>query len=132
MHRLSCSSHRAYNSMVSQSPKLNALCVDMRARQDSPQANSSNVFPYQDINDPLENLTGWVESRCRAASVCESQFPPGIIVPQTELLLQETTKCSARSCPFPTGKAEALHMAGQPDPPSPNSFALSLLSQWIC
>lgn len=110
-HRLSCSSHRAYNSKVSQSS--NALRADMRALQDSPQARSSNVFPFQDIS---ENLAGWVEHRCRVVSLCESHFPPGILVPQTELLLQETTKWKARSCPFPTGKAKALHMAGSSKP----------------
>lgn len=40
--------------------------------------------------------------------MCELHFPPVILVPQTNLLLQETATCSSRSCQFPTRGAENL------------------------
>lgn len=81
-----------------------------RGLQDSPQPHSSSVFLFQDINDPLENMnqlgkTGGAEL---AMPLCEPNSPPGILLPQNKLLLQQTAKCSSRSCQFPTRRVENL------------------------
>lgn len=40
-----------------------------------------------------------------AMPLCKPNFPLGMLLPQTELLLQETAKCSSRSCQFPNQKS---------------------------
>lgn len=105
----------------------------VRSLQDSPQAHSSSVFLFQGIKDLLENVTGWAKKGGAelAIPVCELHFPPGIPVPQTKLLLQETAKCTG-AANFQLEQLKTLHEAGQFDPTIPHSLELSLLSRWIC
>lgn len=106
VHGVSRGSQRSLQLHSFQEYKVHFTVV--RSLQDSPQAHSSSVFLFQGIKDLLENVTGWAKKGGAelAIPVCELHFPPGIPVPQTKLLLQETAKCSSRSCQFPTRTAE--------------------------
>lgn len=105
-----------------------------RPLQDSPQPHSSSVFLFQDINDLLENMTGWAKREVLSwPHVCESQISLlGFWCPRPSFSCRKLPSVAPGAANFQPEELKTLHRSGQFDPKIPHSLELSLLNRWIC
>lgn len=105
-----------------------------RGLQDSPQPHSCSAFLSQDINDLLENMTGWAKWEVLSQPcLCASQISLlGLCCPRPSFSCRKLPSVAPGAANFQPEELKTLHRSGQFDPKIPHSLELSLLSRWIC